>query len=107
MKVYKKIVPMLITLLIVAGNLFAAKGKVTHRTSGCDYFIVETTSGFALLELYGYGDPDKGDVIVGDFESYGMKKIYNATKEKEISVWVDNFWMDKEDALEELFDHCD
>lgn len=107
MLVYRKIVLAFILLLSVAGTLFAAKGTVTHRTSGCSYYLVETSKGFALLEWYGGTDSDKGDLIVGDFETYGMKDIYNATKESEIRVWVEDFWMDKEDALEELFDHCD
>jgi len=100
MLIYRKTVLAFILLLSVAGTLFAAKGTVTHRVSGCDHFLVETNKGFALLEWYGGLDPDKGDVIIGDFEAYGMKKVYNATKESEIRVWVEDYWMDKEDALE-------
>jgi hypothetical protein len=33
--------------------------------SGCDYFLVSTVQGFALLEWYGGYDPDIGDEIVG------------------------------------------
>jgi hypothetical protein len=41
----------IITLLFVSfiGTAFAAKGVVVYTKSGCDYFIVETLSGYALL----------------------------------------------------------
>jgi len=40
-------------------------GHVSHRISGCDYFLVQTRSGYDLLEWYGGHDPDKDDVLVG------------------------------------------
>src|SRR5262249_44467648 len=58
---------------------YAAKGIVTHRISGCDYFVVETSKGYDLLEWYGGWDPDKGDVLVGVFEQYGMHDINDPT----------------------------
>lgn len=106
MQIYRKYLLALIIVLLLAVNLFSAKGVVTHKPSNCDYCIVETKKGYAILEWYGGNDPDKGDVIVGDFESYGMKNIYNATSEAELRVWVEDFWLDKEDALEKLFDEC-
>src|SRR6266496_2305492 len=85
----------------------AARGKVTHRVSGCDYFTVETSRGFAILEWYGGHDPDKGDSIVGNYESYGMKTVFDETTEQEVRVWVEDYALSKSDALEKLYDKCE
>lgn len=85
----------------------AASGIVTHTIDGCDYFVVEADAGFSLLEMYGGPDPERGDEIVGDIESYGVHKIYNKTNDTELSVWVEEFWLSEDDALEELVEECD
>jgi hypothetical protein len=90
-----------------AGTSFAAKGEVVYKKSGCDYFIVETNMGYALLEWYGGNDPDEGDIVVGNFESYGFKDIYNLTANSILRVWVEDYWLSKEEALEQYFEHCD
>ena len=92
-------------LSIGAGS--ASKGEVVYYPGGCDYFIVETDSGFALLEWYGGNDPDERDVIVGNFESYGSKDIYNLTADSELRVWVEDFWLSKEDAFEKYYEFCE
>lgn len=82
------------SLLAVACLLFtpvvanAAKGVVVLYKSGCSYYIVETNLGYAILEWYGGNDPSEGDVLVGDYETYGMKDIYNLTADAETKVWV-------------------
>lgn len=102
-----KIPFVILTISILFTLIYAGKGDVTHTLSGCDYFLVETSNGFALLEWYGGNDPYIGDIVVGAFESYGMKEIYNTTAEQELNVWVDDFWLSKEDALEKLYEECD
>ena len=86
---------------------FAAEGEVILKKGGCSYFIVETNMGFAILESYGGNDPSEGDILVGDYESYGMKNIYNRTADAELKVWVDNYWLSKSRAIERYYDKCD
>lgn len=97
---------MVLVFTIFTSAAFAQKGEVVFKKSGCDYFIVETNMGFALLEWFGGNDPDKEDVIIGDFESYGMKDIYNNTAESKLRVWVEDFWLSRANALEKLYDKC-
>jgi len=85
----------------------AVKGTVVRRISGCDYFIVQTTRNYDLLEWYGGHDPDKGDVIVGNFESYGMHDIIDDTADETLTVWVEDYGLTKEDALDKLVDACE
>jgi hypothetical protein len=69
--------------------------------------MVETNKGFTILEWFGGHDPDKGDVIVGAYESYGMKTVYDVTADQEIRVWVEDYGLSKDDALEKLMDQCE
>ena len=95
-----------LTFLAIPAAL-AAQGPVAYRISSCDYFIVATRAGYDLLEWYGGHDPDKGDILVGSFESYGMHDIQDETVDDEITVWVEDYGLTKEDALEKLAEQCE
>jgi len=84
----------------------AKKGVVALNRSGCDYYIVETVLGYSLLEWYGGNNPDKGDVIVGDIESYGMKDIFNITDDREGRVWVEDYWLGRDEVLRKYVEKC-
>ena len=94
--------------LIVAcsSSSFAAKGVVAAYPSGCDYFIVKTNGGYDLLEWYGGYDPSQGDFVVGDYESYGMKDIYDVSANSSINVWVEDYWETRDSVMEKYRDHC-
>ncbi len=92
--------------LLISFSLLASKGKVKYYKSGCDWIIVETELGFALLEWYGGNIPNEGDILVGKFEEYGMKEIYNLTTDSELKVWVDEFWLEWEEVIEQYYDEC-
>ncbi len=102
----------LMSLLVLSAALLgptsalAAKGVVAYVKSGCSYYIVETTMGFAILQWFGGSTPSRGDILVGDYESYGMKDIYNITQDSETKVWVDNFWVSKDRVIERYFEKC-
>lgn len=84
----------------------AAQGVVVAYPSGCDYYIVETNTGYVLLEWYGGGDPNEGDKLVGDFESYGMKTIFNVTRDAETTVWVEDYMLGIDGVREQYYEHC-
>ncbi|MBZ0103270.1 MAG: hypothetical protein K8I65_13990 [Thermoanaerobaculia bacterium] len=96
-----------LSLAALASPAAAEKGPVSHRISGCDWFLIDLPSGYALVEWYGGNDPDKGDEIVGDFDEYGFRNVYNITADQELRVWVDDFWLSKGSALEDLYEKCD
>lgn len=97
---------LLFSSLLLPSIANAAKGVVVHCKSVCGYYIVETNMGYTLLEWYGGKDPREGDTLVGDYESYGMKDIYNLTADSETKVWVEEFWMSKDSVLEKYYDKC-
>ena len=57
-------------------------GVISHRVSGCDYFIVQTTSGYDVLEWFSGHDPDRGDVVRGNYETYGFHDVYDETADE-------------------------
>ncbi len=85
----------------------SVRGTVYRRISGCDYFIVETRSGFDLLEWYGGHDPDKDDIIVGPYESYGFHDVLDETADQSIHIYTENYLLSKTSALEKLVDKCE
>ncbi len=85
----------------------AVKCVVVFHPSGCDYFICATANDYLLLEWYGGNDPDKGDILIGNFNSYGFVDGYNLTQEKSLRVWVEDFWLSKDNAIEKFVEKCD
>jgi hypothetical protein len=82
-------------------------GTVSHRISGCDYFLVQTRGGYDLLEWYGGYDPDKGDVLIGRYEEYGFHDVLDDTADETVNVYTEEYWLSKTDALEHLTDKCE
>ncbi len=85
---------------------YADKAIVVLYKTGCDYFISDGPRGYYLLEWYGGYDPTEGDVIIGDIASYGFKDVYYPRRDREGRIYVEDYLLSKEDALEEYVDHC-
>ena len=102
----KQIAVALFVVLLMTQVILAATGIVVLKNSSCDYYLVETNMGFALLEWYGGNDPDVGDTIVGDFESYGMKTLSNLTMSSETKAWVEDYWLSKSSAIKKYRKKC-
>lgn len=105
MKLYIRYCVLVVALLGVTTS-FAAKGVVVYIKNGCSYYIVETNMGYALLQWFGGSSPSRGDVLAGEYESFGMKDIYNITQDSETKVWVDNYWLSKDRVVERYFEKC-
>ena len=82
-------------------------GIVTNRISGCDYFIVRTKFGYDVLEWYGDYDPDKGDTLIGNYETYGFHDVHDETADETTHIWTEEYWLSRADALERLTDECE
>lgn len=101
------VIALAILMMASPTSSYAAKGVVVLKLSSCDWYIVDAPGGYALLEWYGGNEPERGDVIAGDFESYGFKDLYNLTSDDELRVWVEDYWLGKADALEQISEQCD
>jgi hypothetical protein len=81
-------------------------GSVVYSNYRCDYFIVESMSGFALLEWFSGAQPDAGNVLIGQFESYGMPTLFNRTSGSTVTVWVEDYWLSKQAVINSYFQKC-
>ena len=95
----------LLPISVDAGS--SVSGYVSHRISGCDYFLVETRNGYDLLEWYGGYDPDKGDSIVGRYEEYGFHDVLDETADETIRIYTEDYQLSKTRGLEKLTEKCE
>jgi len=82
-----------------------AVAVVVYKTS-CDYFILENSGGYIVAEWMGGNDPEIGDRISGNFKSFGTADFYNQSLSSDMRLWIDDYWLSKETALEKINDHC-
>jgi hypothetical protein len=68
---------------------------------------VATEASYDVLEWYGGHDPDKGDYLIGGFESYGFHDIYDETADNDLRVWTEDYDLSKGRALEKLAEKCE
>lgn len=87
----------------VTGNGFAI---VVYKPSNCDYFLLENASGYILAEWMGGNDPDVEDKISGIFNSFGTKDFYNQSKAMDSRLWIDDYYLSKDAALEKMMEKC-
>ena len=97
----------LLMILLLSSSVFAAKGIVAVRLDGCDTFLVyvQATDDYTVMEWMGGYDPDKGDVLYGTMNSYGSHNMYYG--DRKTSVYVEDYGLDRGDALEKLYEQCD
>lgn len=103
----KRISALVILAALFCPAAFAEKGEVVKRVSGCDYYMVDATSGYAILEWYGGNDPDEGDSITGNFKVYGFHTFFVGYNDVETRAYVEDWGLSRDSALEMLSDKCD
>jgi len=79
---------------------------VVYEARSCDYFVLESPSGYIIVEWKSGIEPDMGDEISGKFNSFGSADAYNESKQSEGRVWIDNFMLDKEAAITKIKQKC-
>ena len=90
----------------LTGNANAETGLVTKKVSGCDYFIIDAPSGFAVAEWFGGHDPDIGEKVIGSFNSFGFLTFFYGSEKVDGRVYIEDFGLDEDDALEKLSEQC-
>jgi hypothetical protein len=99
----------LFSLWVAAGIAYQDldEAVVVLRVKGCDYFLADGAKGLFLLEWYGGYDPLRGDEIVGDIASYGMKDAYYTNVKQRGRVYVEDYLLSRTRAAQKLADKCD
>jgi hypothetical protein len=77
------------------------KGVVAYDGRGCDWYAIRTSIGYTVAEWYG-GSASRGDLVVGELHSYGLKDVYNITRDHTLRVWIDDFYTSLDGTLDKL-----
>lgn len=83
-----------------------AVATVVYHRSGCDYMILQDDQGYILAEWMGGKTPEEGDNIIGNMRSYGIREMYNGTRESCCSFYVDDYLLTKQGAIDKIKEHC-
>jgi hypothetical protein len=75
---------------------------VTKVESRSDWFLVETSGGFPLLEWYGGTSPSQDQQFYGNVHKYGFVELTSKVGARTMKVWVDDYSLSKESALKKL-----
>jgi hypothetical protein len=84
----------------------AETGLVKLKPSTCDYFLIQTPSGHVLAEWFGGYDPSRGDNVIGSFNTYGFVTVFYGNAHLEGKIYIEDYWLDSEDAIEKLSEQC-
>jgi hypothetical protein len=96
----------MITLLGIQVAFADTADIILYKSSCQDYFLAEGTSGYYLLEWYGGYIPSVGDSIEGNISNYGMHEVLYPLINQEGKVYVDEYMLSKESALEKYLGKC-
>jgi len=96
-------------LAVVLGTALAAgaaTGVVAFKKSGCDYFVVNSAAGLALLKWHEGYFPEPGDVVDGNFETYGFQDLHTFPTAARSRVWVEAYGLSTDAVVQQLRRHC-
>ena len=76
---------------LVTGVARADAGVVIWKNFNCGFFVVQTKSGYGLLEWISGSFPNASDVIEGEIRSEGEHRMHNTTADLPMTVFLDRF----------------
>lgn len=82
------------------------RGIVAGSGFGCDYFVVETTRGYAVLRSWGGFAPVRGAVIYGDLSRWGVRTFYNRTEGYLMNADVRDYGLSYFQAMDQMNWYC-
>ena len=82
--------------------------KVILKPNRCrGYFFADgDVGGVYLLEWYGGYEPSKGESIVGEIRSYGFKDVFYPDTGSSGRVYVDDYMLSSDRAIEKINGKC-
>ena len=86
-------------IFFISSTTFAVRGVVVHYKYSSDKIIIKTSMGYTCGEVYGGFLVDEGHILNGELENYGFKDIYDLTIDDTIRIWIDEYWLSKNEAL--------
>ena len=82
------------------------RGEVVHSDPYCDYYVVETYSGYTILRSFSNFKPYEGSIVYGDFSRYGLRDFYNRSNGQIITADVKEYWLSYFEAQNAIDFYC-
>ena len=102
----KKFIALVVVLcaVMITSTASAARGVVVFYGERSNKIVIETDSGhFTCGEVTDITlHLSRGDEVAGELETSGSHELYNITEDESFSMWIDDYWLSKEQALEWL-----
>ena len=81
-------------------------GIVVYRKPSCDYFLLETASGVALLHWRTGDDPSVNDRVIGNVNLFQTPQFFNQTTQRPFRATVEDYAERGANALRALRERC-
>jgi hypothetical protein len=82
------------------------RGFVVASDFQCDYFIVETQRGYALMRNWGGFSPFRGAVLYGEFSRFGVQTFYNRSDGTLMNADIRDITFSYFQAIDQLNWYC-
>ena len=82
------------------------RGEVVYSDSYCNYFVVETSFGYTVVQAYGSYKPYEGSIVYGNFSSRGTRDMYNYSTQIVFTGSVTDYWLTYTEAQDALDYYC-
>lgn len=103
----KKIYSLTLFILFLPSMAFAEDAIVALYNPQCrDYFIAQSRTGYAFIQWFGGYEPKQGDIISGDFTSFGLKSVKYPGQSESEKIVVRDYALSRIEALEQYLEKC-
>jgi len=82
------------------------RGEVIYSDYYCNYYVVETYSGYTIIRSYGSYKPLEGSIIYGNFSYTGTRDIYNWSNGVIFTGTITDYWLSYNGALNAIDFYC-
>lgn len=82
------------------------QGEVVYSDSYCNYYVIETYNGFAVVRAYGSYKPFEGSIVYGNFSAQGTRDMYNYSSRVVFTGTVTDYWLSYVEAQDALDYYC-
>lgn len=97
----KKTIIALVAAALTFGCSVAAQAEqgVIALIAGNKMVVEDDLGEYTCAEIYSGWLCNEGDIIYGDLHTYGMQDWYDDTSGEEITVYVDDYWQNADQAI--------
>lgn len=101
----KKTIKTTLLSILIPALLMGLIGEVILEKD--DYIVIDTGLSYTVAEDYSLSLISEGDKLVGNLNSYGFNDVYNCSTDNEINLYIEDYWLDRDDAIELLYELAD